>query len=1098
MTTVTEQIIEVQVKGAGDIAKQLSAGTGKAGKSLLRDMEKVSKLLAQTFRKAPDEMLKSSGMKEFVKRFQKIQKGQIKAAEIVAKLEDENLSKAEKKRLGGALKRERKAIAVQQDLLKDEASALTKWGIRRKAIAQEAAKLHTRTLSDGIEGAFNKLKSGDLRGLTDSISKGVAGAGRGARKAGGKMGGPGAGTAMKAMGAAAVGLGAALAAVAAIAAAVTAVVAIFIALDGKVKDFNKSLIESQGAMGLTSKLGVEGGMEMKKTLDLVRKAAYDTGNNLRWMTLPKEQMTIIKAFGEANYEIKDMLKGLTSAAEKMKRLQDVTAVALTYSKLMGVSTEDIATGMGNIMFETSMGLDRVTEGFGKVARIAKDSGFNVKRFYSTVLEVTTGMGYYNMRMDEAAHLLANFTKMLGTGPGTEFFKGVKEGFDDMAYKERVKQIMVTGGKAVRKILDAESDKAASRFWKDFGNNESVTGALKAVGDEFGLSLSGGKDLAASLSKLSEKEYTKVVNELRHGHDIDGNIMNELDRIRQLSKGASGSLGDQAKALDDMSETGKMAMKMTSIMGKKLHEYSLIQLMGFEEMKGISGTELKSLQNMSREMHGSWETMKEMAADAKTFGIADGEMAEELNKKQKSLLDTYGAAVDEQGKIRKATIDTATGQILLGDEIKNLQEFMVKFNDTSLSTQKMEKDMLTKDQIFAQQIIRNTEPLSKILDITIQGWLMKIHDLLSPVGDILMSMIDLLGYLPGVPDDIGKEIKHVMEGQKRQAEIMEEAGIAISESRKGLEEISEAKKQTKTRLKEMDEAEDSGEGWFVMDFERQGMENMLAELEKREGQLTTTLAIGQKTRQVAGGLSPESFSPGGTRGPDAMMKLMAHSAKVRKETGYDAIDPGDIAEEIGLTNERLADNLKSTEVFSKEARVKYAADKIAETEQKTRDEKLIEKTPTAEDVAQAMTREQKREQIKGVLTQLGYSQSQIKNMGAGKQRRTAESGLAGGRFSALDADTKESVRTMAIYGGLKAPKGGAPAAEPADFILTDSGRLIQPNSKDTIMGMKPGGPLAAALAGGGKGASINITIVESHNTEKTYATVKRALRDGGLI
>lgn len=1096
--TVAEAILGVEIKGVGDIAKQLEQGFKTGSKQLDVAAAKAGKTFSQTMKEAGDHLYGTRAMKNFQRLGQELMQATKKAALLHSEMRKKGLKVEEKERIRGLLTEEKSRISSLSKRLKMESEAIKKIDKRRTAVrkalggaAQKTAEATTDSLASGMESAFEKMKN--LR-LDDLIRAPGAAAGKGGKGAFGK------GFQMKkdiqagkmaaSMGKLATSLqvvGVALGAFAAVAGAVALLVKLFIDLDSRAKEFNKELSESTGLMDLTFERGYKGGKEFAEMLETVRTAAHDTNNNLKWMTMPKEQLSILKAFNEAGYRIKDMTEGLGSAEKQMQKLQDVTSVALTYSRLLGVSTDEVAGSMGTLMSETGLGLEEVTEGFGKVARIAQQSGFNVKRFYSTVLEATSGMTYYNIKIEEAAHLLDTFTKILGRKPGMEMFKAMQEGFAEMGYKERVKQIMVTGGKEVRKILSAESEKASQRFWGDFVEGKAVKGALQDVGSQFGINVSGGKDLAQGLSKLSEKEYTKLVSELRHGHGIQGETLMELDRIRALTKGSAGSLGDQAKALDDMSETGVLAMKMTSIMGKGLHEYSLTQLMGFEETKGISGKQLKTLQNMSREFHGAYGALQEMGKDSKTYGVASGTALESLDKKQQSLLKMYGATVDEDGKIRKASIDQVKGTVELGEEIENLQEFIVKQNGVAEAAAEMEEEMLTKDQILAQQVVSNTEGLSKIIDITIAGWLERIYQIMKPVGDILLQMLSIM---PG-----GDEVVGMVQAQKDQQDEIEMAAAAIMEAKQALPEFGERRQRLEKMLAKAEGEGESGESWA------KGIKEQLEELNQQEKNLKATIESEEQRKTLARTTTVEDFASGDYR------EKSLEQSKAFWQRGK-----GQGAEKMGAmeTAKFMEDNKKSIDYFAKyyeedaEKKDDLAEKAISQEAnladaQKKRDDDLKEKIPTDEEIASAMTAEQKKSQQEFILSALGVSESRISRLSASQRRRLAQRKLGSDKFKSLDPYTQQELSKMAIHGGLKAPKVGAvdaaeDQAEPVeDFIVTDSGRVLKPSANDTIIGMKPGGPLDRA-----SGAQISITINESHNTEKTYSTVKRALRDGGLI
>ena len=153
----------------------------------------------------------------------------------------------------------------------------------------------------------------------------------------------------------------------------------------------------------------------------------------------------------------------------------------------------------------------------------------------------------------------------------------------------------------------------------------------------------------ALGKVSEKQAAKIMAGLRET-DPSGVLSREFGKLYGISKGTTGKRGDMAKAMDDMGPRGVLAMRLSE--GNKLlgplHTRSLSQLMATESMQGLSGEQLKEMQQVSRAMYGNWDQLK----DAQKTQTAEQKEAAKIAKDGgpieaglKAQIDAYGAYID---------------------------------------------------------------------------------------------------------------------------------------------------------------------------------------------------------------------------------------------------------------------------------------------------------------------------------------------------------------------------------------------------------------------------------------------------------------------
>lgn len=1128
--TIAEAILGVEIKGVGDLTKQLRDGIKAGAKEMDTTISRANKLFKDTMSKATDDAFGSRAMKHFKALRKELQDSAVKAAQAYNDSRQKGIKGEEKARLQGIVNEEKLRSKKLLDRMKMESEQLMKIESRRtklrKSLSQamdKTAKAQVDSLSSGIESAFSKFQSGSFGDIFSGAGKlAQRGAGAASKKSGAMAakaakGGKGAAQMAK-MATALKGVGVALGAFAAVAGVVALLVKMFTGLEKQVKEFNKAVMEGAGAMDIAA----GSGEDFDAALGEIRRASKDITNNLTWMTTGKEQMEILKGFNEAGLRLKDITKGLGDATDRMRAYQDATAMALTYSKLLGVSASQIAQDMGTLVSETGVNLEQVRDGFAKVTRIAMQSGFNVKRFYSTVLEATSGVHFWNVRIEEAAMLLKRFTDMLGKRPGTELFKSIQEGLADLDYKSRFKLLMTAGAKNTSKIYGAAAANAARKFSDTLEKNDTVAKAF----ENLGMKVSGdgiGEDIAKSFASMSEDEFAKTLSKLQ-GEGVSGEVLQQITSLRDIQSGAGGGLGAKAKAMGSLEPGAAMALKMSSFMGP-LHKASAMQLAAFEDFRGLSGQQLESLRRLSRQFHGDFLNLQDLAEkQAKGTDI----LAE--NKK---MAERTGFAVDKDGKVRRAQFDEMTGEMKFqGKEITDYKEMIAQQGDMVGEALALDKESYTKDQMLAQRIVQNTEPLEKAISIGIEGWLEKIYTAVEPLAKGIWKLVGKFLGLDSIAEAMEsrqsllkasaeevqtfKEALSVLKSQKKDTEAL------LSES-KDPAEIAVLEEKLGAIEKEIAETEVGMAGAKAArkEYERRDVEDF-----KGAPEVTFGSTLWEQIKWGGGG---GTF---GKRGFDPTQQAfinrksaMSETARLKGVEGF-SLKQGELggyqtaegAEEMVANQEKQMKDEKERAALREKLDEKgmlQAWDIFRESvhtdeKRQKKDQKFIE--DEFEKLPSETAKEEYKMYLRGRLGRLGLSDkrteslvSQIASDDAGQRRR--------GRMAL-------GKRVGEVAGGISDPESRRMFVEPFldyisthqmfkdaqadgtapdnDFLLRKDGTKVRFSPSDDILGAKKGGPIDKALGTGGKGAQISITINESHNPDKTYSTVKRVLRDGGLI
>lgn len=590
------------------------------------------------------------------------------------------------------------------------------------------------------------------------------------------------GGANKAIGAFLRKLGPTLLAVGAIAAAFTAIVKTLIDADTKMRELSKTLIDGGAAAGDI----VEGAAGLEGHLRTFAKFAESQPFNEMWGTMPEDLARITGAFSEAGFTLKEMRTQLKGAGGAMGSYRQATAAALTYSKLLGETAEKVATDMGDRMDEFGVSLQGVREDFANIYEVAQLSGFGTKRFFNMVLQATSGMSMYNVRIEEAAGLMMNLSKILGKKTGEDFFNSIKEGLSGMSSADLLKRVKILGQGAVSDLISRQigatstafAEKTAGFFGKDLKKGAEV---MSALGIDMGMSQDLlrtiarggpaarkaqeqlGDRIARQLEGMGPEQIMRAIAEMRKAGAPD-ELLRQMENMVELTRGVNGSLSDQANALAALGPGGQMAAQigaMESIINKPLYMAMDKDRQILENVLGVDRKALMQFERVSRERAGSFSEMQQSLNEANAQGKT-------ISKSQnKQFAEVFKMAVKD-GKIYHAVVKE--GNVIFGTEIRDVRDAIMGQGSALKNIPKK----LVKQEKTAKEMARQT--------LTVQR---KIEQYLREVlGDIRDSVRDIKAAVTGDLNteeaktkqqqvDVLKSMKDQMEAAKKAAKTKEE-------------------------------------------------------------------------------------------------------------------------------------------------------------------------------------------------------------------------------------------------------------------------------------------------------------------------------------
>lgn len=726
-----------QVSGMDLISREVERASEKF-KLNPRNFAELEKITKRAGKKYYDFVTKARpvGLSKEVEaisdRYQKLQRGLANDVIRVAHLEA-SIKASTNADERATLKAQLKAVKTQADeraaLLEKELEAADEIASRRSeglAKLNEAMNINKSegvksgiNLAEGFAKGLSRLDPTDLGGLAEglgaALSKGggmLEGLG-GARMAAGKGGG----AALAGLGARLGGLAGPLAAVGA---AVAAIVALFALADKQTKDFNKTLLQGAGAADFAISK-VSGEMtDFTGALEDARKVAIS--QSWVWREQPDEIMKIVAAANEAGLTYKEMSERLDDTGDNVTVFTRLTQQALTYTRSLGVSTEEIAQTTAQWMHDFGGGLETIDHGFSSIYAAAMESGMGAKRFFGMVTQATAGLALYNVRIDETAALMSKLAESLGETGGSEFLQGLTKGFSAESYQDRFKRILITGQPMVARVLEANADD----LMKTFGQRVREAGGKTQAGVEdafkkvlpeadFATLMQGGPQAMAAIRKLSQADTRELVARVMEADTATGR---QLQTLIGAVEGTSGKLGDQAKALDELGPGGVLAMQINSasgVLGARVSEMGAMQLAAFEQMTGYSGEQLHQLQRLDQALYGEWELLKDQGQDVGSF-------EEWLMNQGDRIADEIGEPMSVQEQLAKEMVKNTESitQVLQGRIaylLESLNSVLSSFRDAYEGYS--ESDVKARDETI-QEMEQQREALAAAIAQTRAG------------------------------------------------------------------------------------------------------------------------------------------------------------------------------------------------------------------------------------------------------------------------------------------------------------------------------------------------------------------------------------------
>lgn len=986
------------------------------------------------------------------------------AEEKARKLEQKGLTEVERSRIQAEY---HVAVARQKALERSWDREMRHWERRKKAEDEMAERLGdaydkagwrlvdrmsqgAKALGEGVEDAFETLGRKDFGGLLGKLAQLNQAAANKAKDAAAGRGDTKMGKTFEMLGGFFTKMGPILMAISAVAAGIAAVVKVLVDADSRAKEFNRTLLDSgvAGASLGRSFLEVEG--RLRTTRDLFTNHPL---YNYDWGINAKDLARITGELEGAGFAMAEYSQKVEGAATEGERLRKTTEAVLTYSKLLGVSTGEIASQFNTYMEDMGLTLGTIAERFSQIVSVARESGYGVKRFFSMITQATSGMTLYNVRIADAIDLLDRFAKAVGKERAGEVLKTITGQFKDMSPQDRIKRTKLVGEKRTRQILEQGRIVQAGEIMERLRGTAATQPELTQMMDRV-FKRSGGyagvmsspEAFAKAIAGMTADEMAEFNTALdRYNADLSRFVVTFEDFVQMIEKGNL----QGAMALVGMKDSLKLtfdAMR-TLLEGKSIGEVDLTTDQGKKEMAmlavlGYTPDQLREYRRLDRKFIENNMLLTKKAA----------EIAAAPADQQKAMLDAFnaefakdlGVALDLQdGKVvrRRATFNER-GEMMLGEEV------VKDTKDALIDLQKTPEPAVDEDLQLAQQIAHNTRDVTSILENVIDATLNKIYN----------AVVDIRNMLSFSRNKLKPE-----EEEARQ-KALERTETMISEAEEQSRSAQAELRDLRAALKKAKPEERAGIEAKIRDAERRDAEakgrlraaqDMRARIWKTTDPSTLKSSERSRLRTPEGwlGLSAAEQVPKLDEGsPLARAAKMAGEIAARK--ARERLGPRPTVEETdpetGLTRNRPMYRAEQEQIVE-EARRKAEADYMLNGQKS-----LIDPTAqaNADKIAPAIWDEyyQRRESgIAAILAGTGMDQA------SAMEYARAISGPIPGvdAWEALSESQRDLIRQFVGPGGLPGLRDG---------FISHGGTVARIDSADDILAFQRGGPVASALGG----------------------------------
>lgn len=976
---------------------------------------------------------------------------------------------------------------------------------------------------DKIEGVGEKLgeafKGGiDVQALSQDLGKGV---GKVLSTVGKSMGGN-AGVMVGALGG--------------VVAMVGILLAAFIGFDKKVKEFNKDIIKTHGALSVM-RLGAG---NLNRGLSIMKNTVSDLSGNFG--VSEEDAKSLFDALDKGGITLASITQGTGNADAASRRLssslRDIYAVANT----TGVGLTEYTDNLTNYVNDLAMSTRTVNDSFASIADMASQSAFGTRRFYTMVVQATQGQASLNTRLEDTGDLLLRMSKIMGAKKATEAVSGAN--LSGKSTQELTKMVIMSRG-GMRRVIAQEARTTSGNLARQAygggqgaaagGENSAVAQALRSahLGTEIATAMehagiSGDStELINTIKRMDPRAQADAITAMTNS--TDRGVQDTGRRLQEVVtniRGMTGGIGAQTEAMANFGPRGSIMAVMAStngVLGNLMEqngEISESNLMALENVSGYSREQVASMRAVLRNSNATWRTMTRIRDQGRAQTDAEKIASARAN-----------GAIVEGRQVIQASVDSM-GHLIRGAQLDSARDMMANENtalDTTGEAARTAMDVAT-DTMDA------TLSVADILENKVARVMQSLYEVVEgPIQSALSWIMDKMGIttgsggqtLRGTRDRsraIDERIASIMDAKRRtasditkQRRIIEgadstpEQKVAARIETKRLQDEA-ASRRDDVAIQALTESQSrirSGTNDYDSRAFRVGRTAHGSHFDTHTGETTdavegvnrafSTLEEAEAFQKTLGGgasITEEQMSP------ERTVERILSRALGPTAPGATPVIPGTAAPTAAPT-------ATATPAPPTPAHAEVAAAPVVAATESSQDQQAQQHQQIRRDTRQQNQRQNtfNEKLLKGRDLGDGLAASKLPDAiaEADAKMRLTEALFKGNvapenitKILSGHSDQVPGASQNADYGGQIRAMDYRRAAPMRDFISQDRGgrTVITPIDRaDQVMGMKPGGPVATAGSRGG-GGNVNISI-NGGDERRVFDVVRRAIQQAGI-
>jgi hypothetical protein len=365
----------------------------------------------------------------------------------------------------------------------------------------------------------------------------------------------------------------------------------------------------------------------------------------------------------------------------------------------------MAKQIGDLKYMTSSSLPQITEQFSVITKEAERAGFVTNRFYSAVLQATSGMAYYGVRIEETTKVLATMGTLIGQVYGEQLMKGLGAKFTT-SYKENLKHIMTHGSDRVAKTMSMSYEMRLKQYARDF--------------EELGKTQEERQKKLTDI--MNSSDQSEATRKAIAAGVTDGKVLGDIQQLLALKKGGEGNMAAQMTGMSAMGAGGKLLNMMyasnifgegrtdAGVMDEAFRTGDPVLVAALEEVEKISGVQGEQVMSLTRNAQQAFRLAKQTAKEGGTTEDLSG------------LAQKLGLEINKEGQIVKD-----------GVEIKGWQQLFMATVDSNEDL----KAQMESEKERAIRLAATTKSINDVLEQSILGILIDLYALLEPAINFFM-------------------------------------------------------------------------------------------------------------------------------------------------------------------------------------------------------------------------------------------------------------------------------------------------------------------------------------------------------------------------